>query len=142
MNKKFIVLLITFPLVLLMCWTIFLTAQRSSGRDVVVSVMGYDPRDLISGHYISYQIDWSKTDCSQFEDGLCPRNEFCKKARWGRECRFYIPEQNAMELDRLFRLRDDDSNIFEVVYSYKKGFEPIAKQLLINRKDWRESIKK
>ena len=55
--------------------------------------------------------------------------------------RFYIPEKYAAELDRLFRNRNTDDNVFEVVYSYAEGFKPIAKRLLINGKDWRETVK-
>ena len=148
MNKKILLFLFFTPLVLLICWTLFLDHQRVSGAEVKVVIRGYDPVDLLSGHYISYQIDWNKTDCTQFPEGRCPSQEvFCKSSRWGRQCRFYIPEKHARELDTLFRKyvwrsRDANDMTFEVVYSYKKGFKPIAKQLLINGRDWRESISK
>lgn len=72
----------------------------------------------------------------------CQERELCKEALWGRQYRFYIPEKNAHELDELFRRRNTTNMTFEVVYSYHKGSEPLAKQLLINGKDWRESLKK
>ena len=142
MNKKVLASLLYFPLIALCAWTASLYVRQAAGRDVIVAIQGYDPRDLLSGHYIQYTIDWNRTDCAQFPNGVCPRKEFCKEARWGRQCRFYIPEANAKELDSLFRRRNSTNMVFEVIYSYKKGSEPMAKQLLINGKDWRESLKK
>ena len=141
MNKRVLMLLFFIPLVILAAWSEWLYMQRASGTEVKVAISGYDPRDLLSGHYIQYTIDWDHTDCSQFANGVCPEGEFCKEARWGRQCRFYIPEKNAKELDRMFRKRNRTDTVFEVIYSYHKGREPIAKQLLINGKDWRESMK-
>lgn len=140
MNKKGLAALFFIPFVCLLCWTIWLYIQRETGQEVKVAVMGYDPRDLLSGHYIQYTIDWNRTDCSQFKGGSCPANAFCKEARWGRQCRFYIPEANAKKLDSLFRRRNTTNMIFEVVYSYHEGLEPLPKQLLINGKDWHESL--
>lgn len=141
MNRKILLIAILFPIVCLMSWVSFLFIQRETGQDIIVSVQGYDPRDLLSGHYIQYTIDWEKTNCQQFETGVCPKDEFCKEARWGRQCRFYIPENKAHQLDRLFWKRNSTDMIFEVVYSYHKNKTPIAKSLLINGKDWKEFIK-
>lgn len=141
MDKRVWAVLFALPLVCLMTWTAYLTYQRDSGREVKVAVQGYDPRDLLSGHYIQYQIDWDKTDCAQFMDSVCPKDEFCVEARWGKQCRFYVPEKAAPRLDNLFRQFRWNKNsdiTFEVIYAYKKGSHPIAKQLLINGQDWRE----
>jgi len=142
MNKKILAVIFIIPFISLIFWTMWLYSQQVTGTEIKVAVMGYDPRDLLSGHYIRYSIDWNRTDCTQFPNGVCPEDEFCKDARWGRECRFYIPEKNARELDRLFLKRNTTDMVFEVVYSYHKGQEPLAKQLLINGKDWRESLEK
>ncbi len=141
MTKKILVLIFIIPFLALFSWTIWLYVQQATGKEVKVSIAGYDPVDLLSGHYIQYTIDWTKTDCNQFSDGICPKDDFCVEARWGRQCRFYIPEDNAQELEQLFRHRNNTDMVFEVVYSYHKGTEPLAKQLLINGRDWRESLK-
>lgn len=140
MKTKFLAVLFAIPFLCLLAWTLQLTWQRSHGQEVKVAVMGYDPRDLLSGHYIQYQIDWSRTNCHQFNDGKCPHEDFCKEARWGRQCRFYIPEEYAKQLDQLFRQRNDESMKFEVVYSYQPGQKAVAKQLLINGQDWRFAL--
>ena len=142
MNKKILLLIFFIPFIALLAWVVCLYYYQVSGQEVKVAVTGYDPRDLLSGHYIQYTIDWNRTDCTQFSDGICPEDEFCEEARWGRQCRFYIPQKNARELDRLFRKRNLTDMVFEVVYSYRKGSKPIAKQLLINGKDWREMVEK
>lgn len=138
---KILSALFALPLFCLMAWAVFLTYNRDTGTDVRVAVQGYDPRDLFSGRYIRYTIDWDKTSCGQFADGVCPRDEFCAEVIWGRQCRFYIPEEYASTLDSLFWLSDQNDLHFEVIYSYKPKTSPIAKQLLINDMDWREYLK-
>ena len=140
MNNKLLATFLIIPFLCLASWALYLTIEKETGQEITVSITGYDPRDLLSGHYIQYTIDWTQTDCSQFKNGICPKDEFCKNAQWGRICRFYIPEKNAKELDRLFWRRNNTDMVFEIVYSYKKGSEPIAKQMLINKKDWRHAL--
>ncbi len=135
MNKKLLFPILFAPLVFLAAWTSFLSFERGSGHNVIVSIKGYDPRDLLSGRYLAFQIDWEKTDCSQFENNVCPQNEFCKEAAWGRACRFYVSEFKAQKLD-LYALHRRDEDKWEVVYAYTKGRTPLAKKLLINGKDW------
>jgi len=140
MKAKILAVCFTLPFVCLVIWTVSLAWQRNHGPEVKVAVMGYDPRDLLSGHYIQYQIDWARTDCTQFKANRCPEKDFCKEARWGRQCRFYIPENKARDLDELFRKRNDTDIKFEVVYSYQPGQKAVAKQLLINGQDWRKAL--
>lgn len=140
MKNKILAVCFALPFCILVGWTLLLSWQQQHGQEITVAVTGYDPRDLLSGHYIQYQIDWERTDCTQFPQQLCPHQDFCKAARWGRQCRFYIPEKYASQLDTLFRKQNNEDIKFEVVYSYRPGKQAIAKQLLINSKDWRESI--
>jgi len=141
MNKKILALVLGLPCFLLMCWVLRLGYIQKTGRDVVVSISGYDPRDLLSGRYISYIIDWEETDCAQFEEKKCPNTPFCKENRFGQTCRFYVPEKDAAVLDELFALQSTNGLRFEVVYVVKKGFTPIAKELLIDGLPWREFLK-
>ena len=142
MNKKTLYITLFSPLFCLICWCLFLTCQRQNGTDLTLPIMGYDPRDLLSGHYIQYQIDWDKVDCTQFPKSSCPKQDFCKEARWGKQCRFYIPEKDANELNQLFLSRNSNNLNFEVVYSYQSGKKAIAKQLLINEQDWKNFLGK
>ena len=141
-NRKYLLISFAIPWFCLLIWTVFLATTRATGKEVRVSITGYDPRDLLSGRYLAYEIDWDATDCSQFDARRCPKNEFCQEARWGRECRFYVDENKADDLDRLFSWSNRREHNFEVVYAYTPGQTPIAKQLLVDGLDWEEYLAK
>ena len=70
MSKKFIGIILGLPILFLGIWGVILSFQINSGIEVRLPIMGYDPRDLLSGHYILYQIDWESADCKQFENAI------------------------------------------------------------------------
>lgn len=143
MQKYKVIIALIFPIIVLGVWIIFLTVKVLFMPEVRVHITGYDPRDLLSGHYISYTIDWESTDCSQFSEGICPVKKFAEHAIHYHESeqhRFYIPENYAEKLDKLFRL-NNENHIFEVVYKYGYGMVPVARQLLVDGKSWQEMIK-
>lgn len=123
--------LVFLPVMIMLMWVATIEHARHQGREVVVRLRGYDPRDLLSGHYIWYQIDWDKTDCTQFAGGLCPKMAF----EWSG--RFYVPESKAMALDKVIR---DEGNTAEMVFSYKKGVKPYALRLLVNGEAWQAAV--
>jgi len=142
MQKIKIITALSLPIVALLLWTATLCVKYLTMPEVVVRIGGYDPRDLIGGHYIAYTIDWEKTDCTQFKGSKCPEKEFANhsiNSRWGEQHRFYIPEQYAEKLDNMFR-RGSGNHIFEVVYKYASGIKPLAKELRIDGKPWQETI--
>jgi len=123
--------LIFLPVFILLMSVAAIEVQRQQGSEVVVRLQGYDPRDLLSGHYIRYQLDWENTDCSQFENKICPIRAFDYTGR------FYVDEDKAPALDKLVR---DSNNTVEMVFSYHKGMKPLALRLLINGKAWQEAV--
>ncbi|MCM1323589.1 MAG: GDYXXLXY domain-containing protein [Acetobacter sp.] len=125
--------LVFLPVFILLAWVATIEVQRHQGREVVVRLQGYDPRDLLSGHYILYQLDWDKTDCAQFENGVCPR------AAFDRTGRFYVNENKAKALENVIR---DKANKTEMLFSYRKGVKPLALRLLVNGKSWEEAVDK
>ncbi|MCI5544288.1 MAG: GDYXXLXY domain-containing protein [Azospirillum sp.] len=143
MQKYKVALALFSPISVLLFWVVFLAVKSLFLPEVTLKISGYDPRDLLGGHYIAYTIDWKKSDCTQFEDHKCPQKEFEKyafKERWGKQYRYYIPEEYADELDSLFRI-NRKKHTFEIVYKYKRGIKPMAKQLLIDGLPWMETIK-
>ena len=139
MRNEFKIYLIFVPAVCLLLFSVCLWGLKNSQPEVTLRIQGFDPRDLLSGHYISYDIDWENSDCSQFENNVCPVDRFRLFSRhYG--YRFYIPEQHAAELDRRFRAAFSNNDVFEIVYAYSSRFRPMAKKLLINGKDWQEVI--
>lgn len=137
MLKKYInFILILAPAVLLLLWVVFLSVQLRKGQEVIVRIKGYDPRSILSGHYIDYVIDWENTDCTQFRNNICPEKDFEKGLYvqyWGKFGRFYIAENRAEDLDRAVRNSD---NVAEIIYSYQEGLRPFALRLLINGNDF------
>lgn len=125
--------LVLLPVIILLVWVMTLEVQIQQGREVVIRLRGYDPRDLLSGHYISYQLDWAETDCAQFENGICPRKDFDQVGR------FYVDEDKAPALDKLVR---DNNNTAEMVFSYRKGMKPLALNLLVNGESWEKATDK
>lgn len=133
MLKKYInIILILVPAILLLLWTIGLSLELRSGKEVAVRIKGYDPRSILSGHYINYTIDWENTDCKQFLHNVCPKEDFEKalyRLYWGQSGRFYVAENRANALDRAIGNSD---NVAEIIYSYREGRRPFALRLLIN----------
>ena len=133
MLKKYrYLLLVLAPTILLFIGVCVLSAQIRLGKEVIIRITGYDPMSLLSGHYIRYQIDWENTDCTQFDDNICPKEDFYRalnNGRWGKSGRFYVAEESAYDLDRAIGNSKNDA---EIVYSYPKGRRPLAVRLLIN----------
>ena len=139
MNKKtWIYAAIFAPFLVLVGWTVMTVNYRSTASEIVLPVRGYDPRDLLSGHYIQFQIDWDRADCRQFPNGQCDRQAF-ERNRFGE--RFYIPEKRASELNAMFRRRNTENRVFSVIYAYEPGKPAIKKNLLINGQEWSEYLK-
>lgn len=53
---------VSLPIVVLLAWTVLLSVRVSTGSEAKLKVIGFDPRDLLSGHYIQYQIDYELDD--------------------------------------------------------------------------------
>ena len=138
MKHRFLFLCGLFlPFGVLLGWTGYLTYTSLTAPQVIVAVKGYDPLDLFSGHYIQYEIDWEKTNCRQFPEGYCPKSQFVNIPR-----RYYLPEQAAEKIDRLMQAQNTVSVHFDMVFSYIKGRQPIARMLLINNQKWFDYLNK
>ncbi len=139
MRQNIKIILAAAPLLFLALFAATLSFLHAGLPEVTVRISGYDPRDLLSGHYIAYTIDWDNTDCTQFENNICPKGDFYETGIYGLQGnnhRFYVPEDKADKLDALLENRGGE-HIFEIVYGYDPGFRPLAKKLLIDGQDWR-----
>lgn len=136
MLKKYTYPLLVFtPAIILLIWLGIILCQIYGGNKVNVRIQGYDPRDLLSGRYIRYTLDWKNTDCTQFADNLCPENEFSKyKLTYGR---YYVPENLAKPLEKALA---DRNNKAELIFSYQKGKQPFILSLSVNGKEWKKSL--
>ncbi len=143
MKNKILLLILLIPVICLFVWNCFLWYDKDSGTEITVRISGYDPRDLLSGHYIRYTIDWNKTDLQQFEDKNFTKDDFVDSLN-KTSYRFYVSETHAKYLDKLlmesWNVKEEDKKTVEVVYSYKKGKHPIAKKLLVNGQPYQKII--
>ena len=130
MNKNnFVIYLLLFPFLGIALWLCYFFVFIEHSTEVRLPITGYDPRNLLSGHYIAYRIDWDKADCSQADwNGTCPRSEFKTSYR------FYVPEETALDIERAIN-RSDIST--EIIFSYQKGKSAVARELLINGQSFR-----
>jgi len=158
MRKKTFLCLI-FPVMclgLLVGWKIF---TRSQAKVFRFPIEGYDPRDLLSGHYLRFQVKYPMSedcgkssfsphalclepdiriidakaeykDCMHFIEGYCSANRFYSSSKVDR---FYIPEEHAIDLEALIRnpLHKPSVDLFVL----PDGSVQI-KELLIDEKPW------
>lgn len=148
MKNKSLIFILIIPVICLFIWNCFLWYDKDSGDEIKVAIRGYDPRDLLSGHYIRYTIDWDKTNLAQFNNYPFTKQDFVDSLNKN-SLKFYISEQYAKRLEEILSQNGiftfvvnglKDKCFVEVVYSYKKGKHPIAKQLLVNGQDYREVL--
>ncbi len=128
----------------------------SYGHEVKLPIIGYDPRDLLSGQYLVYTIDYgvkvcsdksgrkdafvclsNKTfaynkskNCKVFIKGECYRGRFSAGIE-----KYFIPEKRAKKLEDL--IRDKKAHI---ILSVTKSGVAQIKELLIDNKPWSESF--
>lgn len=132
MSKKRILILLLLPIVYFIGWISYLVVAEIGVPQVKIYAEGYDPRDLLSGHYLQLKLNWQKTDCLQFEDHKCPKDRFAPVYR------FYIPEQEAQNLEKLIRNPDTKT---ELIFTYPEKREPKIKELWINGSKWSQALK-
>lgn len=131
MNKKILSVLLAVPVVFFICWIGYLKISEINAPTYVIAVRGYDPRDLLSGHYLNLRLDWDNTDCEQFGEKRCPVEKFNYLYR------FYVPEHDAPILEKIL-MRQEATAALTFVWPDKRI--PRIKDLQINSKPWQESV--
>lgn len=135
-----------------------MTADRqfhlAVGTEVVLPISGYDPRDLLSGHYLIYTVDYGVSDicrgtsddktgyicldsrsfsdeppvgCSRLIRGVCNSSRF----EAGIE-KYFVAESEAADLEKKVR-----SRTASIVLSLSSRGEAQVKDLLINGRSWK-----
>ncbi len=130
------------------------------GERVTLSVHGFDPRDLISGNYISYRIDYKVPSmCGPHQVDLTrpPQAFVCLKpkifsyerplssscdlyikgyCRYGRFHagieHFYLPEKDIKKIDKLIRYHK-----VKIIVSITKSGSAVVTQLLLEDTPWK-----
>jgi uncharacterized membrane-anchored protein len=124
------------------------------GRQWQFPIRGYDPRDMLRGHYLTYRIDWDHDSSSQNSCWDCcvclKKTRSDQTARrtpcaYATDCdvklssdqeqalsRFYIPEDKAQKLDQAVRARRASVILIE-----KRG-QLSLKELLVDGQPWQD----
>ena len=126
------------------------------GIEIELPVRGYDPRDLLLGHYITYAYDWDVL--AQCESGDCvycigeiptpgervivrrietAQSEECRDRILDKKeslpTRYYIPEHEGATLERAIR-----EHRASVKLSIDSGGHAVVRELLLDGKPWRQ----
>jgi len=92
MNPRAIGLIVVAPIALMALWIGSLAVEVAQGADVLLPVRGYDPRDILRGHYVTYQVDYGSkvTRESYDQDPRCvclePKGGAVTEATWFGYC--------------------------------------------------------
>ncbi|WP_028490002.1 GDYXXLXY domain-containing protein [Thiothrix lacustris] len=159
MNRKlWLVVALALPILALAGSAYLKSVQRNSGEAVTLPISGFDPRDLLSGHYLIYRVDYGvevtcdkqqgpasvclkpkrgfyptgelPTDCTLFIHGQCNDGAFSAGIE-----RFYIPDAYAQVLEDKVRDRQG-----ELVLAVDDQGNAAIRDLLISGKPWKDTI--
>ena len=154
-TKRALVIALIFPIVALAALTAYKKYVLSFGEEITLPISGYDPRDLLSGHYLIYQIDYGV-------DGICSGNsgqrtgyvclqpkmfsfsapEGCSKlirgtCNYGRfEAgieKYFVPQDKAKDLEAQVR-----SKTASIVLSFTHSGQAQVKDLLVDGESWKD----
>jgi uncharacterized membrane-anchored protein len=151
---------LSFPIIILLSLLVYKQTIINTGQTVTLPIIGFDPRDLLSGHYLRYRIDYKASNSCDYDSSktveLCLKPKayfldpsqvaiqacdlhlvgYCQKGQFiaGIE-RFYIPEQYAQQLDK--KVRDAQGSL---QVSVTKNGMAVIETLLIDGQPWLESL--
>lgn len=154
-TSKGLALSLVIPIVVLGALVFYKRHILNEGIEVILAVEGYDPRDLLSGHYLTYTVKYEveglcvgiydptehyvclETKTSSSEEPVGCRlyiRGYCQTGRFvaGIE-RYYVDEKLASELEK--KVRDRKAS---VVLSVTRSGHAQVKDLLIDGRPWRE----
>lgn len=150
MKRWVIIFSVLLPIIVLLYLTYSAKNTLSNGIDYELSISGFDPIDPLSGHYVTYRIDYGFNPCENSEieclclepnptsisvPDSCSTNSCtsilrgsCKSGIFqaGIE-KFFIPEDRAKEYDEI--VRQGNSKIIITIREDKA----LVKDLLLNK---------
>lgn len=153
-TKRGLLIALLIPILALLALTAYKKSVLSFGEEIILPISGYDPRDLLSGHYLIYTIDYGVPDLcrpySSQQDGyVClnpktfssfpPENctqlirGTCRNGRFeaGIE-KYFVPQDKALYLEKQIQ-----SKAASIVLSLTASGHTQVKDLLIEGKSWK-----
>jgi uncharacterized membrane-anchored protein len=163
-------LALAFPIACLAVLTGVKQARVMMGMSFVIPIAGYDPRDLLAGHYLIFRLDLGNDICDQqrdedavlvcgmAEDGVMTsaarsRSELSSTPGRADDCTFVL--RGRCEYGRFlagverFYVPEEHARALEraigskqgaVVVSIDRSGRAVVKDLLIDGKPWRKAI--
>lgn len=160
--KRLVILAAVLPVVGLVGLVAKAEFATRSGPTWTVPIQGYDPRDLLRGHYLRYafEFDWqdgaSCGDADRPEAGCClcltetgaepqVRQVQCSDTSscdgWlhaesvAPPLRYYVPETSALDLETALRKHDA-----AVTFTSGRGGEPAIGALTLDGRMWQDVV--
>lgn len=157
-TRQGIIFSLLIPIFALSLLTAYKKYILSIGKEVILPIRGYDPRDLLSGRYLIYQVDYGVDNICNNISYKAERNAYvclsdksssftrprkcdlyikgkCKGKRFtaGIE-RYYVPEELARDLEK--KVMNGSASL---KLSVPVNGEAQIKDLLIDGKSWRDN---
>lgn len=148
-SKTALIIVLLIPIVALFALVCYKKHILMTGREVVLPITGYDPRDLLSGHYLIYTVEYGVKNlcvgtqtvqegyvcldnktfsttapvaCNLFIRGTCNNGRFLAGIE-----KFYIPETNANQINQEIRMK-----AASIIISVTQDGVAQVKKLLVN----------
>ncbi len=154
LNKKYVIFAYIFPIFVLFAAMIYYSHLKITGTEAVFRITGYDPRDILSGHFVVYSVDYGVKDLCAADDGdgyivvSDDGNYFISVADYDQgvvngnvvikgQCasgrfiagveKYFIPEDKSVEYDR--KIRDSEAR---VVLSISSDGKAVVKKIIFD----------
>jgi uncharacterized membrane-anchored protein len=131
-----------------------------TGRPYLLSIRGYDPRDLVRGHYLTYRIDFrwdepgercTSASCAYCLKGPAGTEPLVSKVSAGETAgcdasfpeseldhlqQFFVPEDKGYPLERAIRTRKA-----QLLVRVSSGGNVVVQDLLLDGRPWRDVVR-
>lgn len=77
MKARSALLVVAAPVLVMAAWLLWLQTSFSQGTDVIFEVRGRDPRDLLRGHYIEYEVYYGERALLELDFPPSPNESAC-----------------------------------------------------------------
>ncbi|MBN2134290.1 MAG: GDYXXLXY domain-containing protein [Acidobacteria bacterium] len=168
-NNKFRILVsLLIPILCLFLLAVYKHIKANTGSTIILPITGYDPRDLLSGHYLAYRLDITIADgCTendsdvylcleQNEDGSVSGRQIARAEAADYECDVVMKGRCSSfngftgGIERFYIPEQHAAYLDDAVRKGKcsllvkvdKFCNPAIKDMLIDGKSWKEYIKK
>jgi len=108
-------ILLFLPVFVLLGWTLSVQSMIAEGTKLDLPVRGYDPRDILAGHYLSVSVDYDSfpSECEN-ED---------RHIRWKKQTAYFCAGSGRIVLER-----DAECGVFIKGYcGYKRFYDDISR---------------